>query len=174
MKNKKIIIVSTIVILVIGCVFAFLILNKKYLYEDENTLYFKAFKNEILRFERVDYSLGQNQLVIVQKSTNKGKSFEDITKEPVIVSMEPKMTFIDEKLGFALSKSNLTKNNDYLGLYVTKDGGKTFENCEIKYDNPDIEILTIESAPYYDNKILKLEASIYLVKDDQSGYEEKN
>lgn len=173
MKKKKIIIIAAVVILIIGCIFTFMFLNIKYPYEDENTLYFKEFENEILRFERVDYSLGQNQLIIVQKSTNKGKTFDNITKEPVTVSMEPKMTFINENLGFALSKSDLTKNNNYLGLHVTKDGGKTFENCEINYNNPDIEILTIESAPYYDNEILKLEASIYVVKEDQSGYEDK-
>lgn len=173
MKNKKIFFIVIPFIFIVGCIWLFMFLNKKYSYEDENTLYFKKFENEVLRFERVDYSLGQNQLVIVQKSINKGKTFEFVTKEPVTVSMEPKMTFIDENLGFVLSKSNLSKNNNYLGLYVTKDGGKTFENCEINYDNPNIETLTIESAPYYNKEILKLEASIYVVKEDQSCYEDK-
>ena len=173
MEKKKIIIVIGIIILTILGILSFILLNRKYPYEDENTLYFKEFNNTILRLERVDYSLGQNQVVIVQKSTNKGKSFEDITKEPIILSMEPKITFLNEKLGFVLAKSNLTKNNNYLGLYITKDGGKTFENCKINYNNSNIEMLTIVSTPFYDNDILKMKASIYIVKEDQNGYENK-
>ncbi len=173
MEKKKIIIVIGIIILTILGILSFILLNRKYPYEDENTLYFKEFNNTILRLERVDYSLGQNQVVIVQKSTNRGKSFEDITKEPIILSMEPKITFLNEKLGFVLAKSNLTKNNNYLGLYIPKDGGKTFENCKINYNNSNVEMLTIVSTPFYDNDILKMEASIYIVREDQSGYENK-
>ena len=58
-------------------------------------------------------------------------------------------------------------------MYITKDGGKTFENCKINYNNSNIEMLTIVSTPFYDNDILKMKASIYIVKEDQSGYENK-
>ena len=56
-------------------------------------------------------------------------------------------------------------------MYVTKDGGKTFILSEINYENPNIEILTIEDVPYYENGELKLHCSIYQVKSDYSGYE---
>lgn len=171
MKQKVIMLVIT-AILIIGVVISILIVGKKYPFEDENTLYYIEFENEILRYERYDYSLGQNQVVGVQRSTNKGKTFENITDEPIIVSMEPKFIFLDKKLGFAISKSNLTKNNNYNGVKVTQDGGKSFVDGKIKYDNPNIEIITIENVPYYENGNLKLKCSIYQVKEDQTGYED--
>ena len=56
-------------------------------------------------------------------------------------------------------------------MYVTTDGGKTFNQSEITYDNFNIEILTIEDVPFYENDKLKLHCSIYQAKSDQSGYE---
>ena len=170
--KKKVIIVLVIVALIISCIIALFLLNKKYPYEDENTLYYIEFKNEILRFERYDYSSGQNQVVGVQKSSNKGKTFENVTKEPIILSMEPEMIFLDKNLGFAIAKPNLTKQNDYIGFKVTQDGGASFTNSKINYDNPNIEILTVESTPYFENNVLKVECSIYQVKEDKSGYED--
>jgi len=170
--KKRLIIVASIVILVIIGIIIFKNREKKYSYTDENTLYYIEFKNEILRFERYDYSLGQNQIIGVQKSTNKGETFENITEEEIIVSMEPKLIFLNEKLGFAISKRNLSKSNDYMGIKVTQDGGKNFIDGEINYDNPDIEILSVEDVPYYDNNELKLKCSIYQIKSDGIGYED--
>ena len=172
MKKRNIIgIIIILVVIIVGIVI--LITNNKTNIEDENTLYSIKFDNTILRFERYDYVLGQNQLVGVQKSTNNGKDFEDVSKEGITVSMEPKFIFLNEKLGFAVKKPNNTKdNNKYFGMYVTKDGGKTFILSEINYDNPNIEILTIEDVPYYEDNDLKLHCSIYQVKQDNSGYED--
>ena len=58
-------------------------------------------------------------------------------------------------------------------MKVTKDGGKTFSDAKINYDNPDIEILTVEDVPYIKKDELKLPCSIYQVKADKSGYEDK-
>ena len=170
MKKKFIILICALLFL-IGAL-AFIQIENKYPYEGEDTLYFTAFDNEILRFERYDYALGQNQVVGVQKSVNKGKTFEKITEENIVVSMEAKFVFLNNKLGFAISKPNLTKNNDYMGVKVTQDGGKTFIDGKINYDNPNIEILTIQDVPYYDNKELKLKCSIYQLKEDLTGYED--
>ena len=174
MKKRNIIgIIIILVVIIVGTV---ILINNKDNYnniEDENTLYSIKFDNTILRFERYDYVSGQNQLVGVQKSTNNGKDFEDVSKEGITVSMEPKFIFLNEKLGFAVKKPNNTKdNNKYFGMYVTKDGGKTFILSEINYDNPNIEILTIEDVPYYEDNDLKLHCSIYQVKQDNSGYED--
>ena len=171
MKKKAIIVLMTVA-LIISCIIILFLLNRKYSYEDENTLYYIEFKNEILRFERYDYSTGQNQVVGVQKSTEKGKTFENVTKEPIIWSMEPKLIFLDKNLGFAIAKSNLTKNNDYMGFKVTQDGGKSFINSKINYYNPNIEILTVESTPYFENDVLKVKCSIYQVREDKNGYED--
>lgn len=171
MKKKIIIsiIILTIMLLVGGGIF--LSLNREYS-DDENTLYTIKFGNIKLRFERYDYALGQNQIIGVEKSIDKGRTYEKLTKTPIIVSMEPMFIFFNEKLGFAISKPNLTKNNNYMGVKVTNDGGKTFVNGKINYDNPKIEILTVEEVPYYDNNILKLHCSIYQIKEDDSGYED--
>lgn len=147
-------------------------MNKSNPYKDKNTLYYKEFENEVLRFERYDYSLGQNQLVRVQRTTNKGKSFENVTVDNITVSMEPKFVFFNNKLGFVIAKDNLTKSNNYVGVKVTQDGGKTFVNGRFNYDNPNIEIITVEDIPYYENNQLKLKCSIYQVKEDNSGYED--
>ena len=169
-KKYLILILIAFLIVTLGII---LYLNREYK-DDENTLYSIKFGNTKLRFERYDYSLGQNQIVGVEKSTNKGKTYEKLTMNTIEVSMEPKFVFLNEKLGFAIAKQNLTKNNNYIGLKVTQDGGKTFVDGKINYDNPDIEILTIEDVPYYEDNLLKIHASIYQVKEDKSGYETKD
>lgn len=171
MKKKNIIYISIFVILLLTVGGIFLFLNKEYP-DDENTLYTIKFGNTKLRFERYDYSLGQNQIVGVEKTTDKGRTYEKITDEPIVVSMESKFVFINEKLGFAISKPNLTQSNNYIGVKVTQDGGKTFTDGKINYNNPNIDILTIEDVPYIENDLLHLSCSIYQVKADQSGYED--
>ena len=170
--KKKIIIISSIVIF-IGIIGLILLLQKKDVI-DENTLYSIKINETILRIERYDYSLGQNQIVGVEKSLDNGKTYEKLTNEGIIVSMEPMFAFLDENQGFIISKANLSSSNEYLGFKVTNDGGKTFSNAIINYDNPDIEVLTITSVPYKENNYLILPCSIYQVKEDKSGYENKN
>lgn len=169
---KKKIIIPIIIVAILLIVGGILLFTKKYKYDDENTLYFAKFNNTILRFEHIDHVIPQNQIVAVERSTNNGKTFERVTEGQVIVSLEPKFVFLNERLGFAVKKPNNTKDNGkYYGMYVTKDGGKTFNQSEIIYDNSNVEILTIDGVPFYENDILKLPCSIYQVKSDQSGYE---
>ena len=97
-----------------------------------------------------------------------------VTDTPIIISMEPMFVFLDKKMGFAISKPNLQKYNKYKGVQVTQDGGKTFTNGVINYENPDIEIITVEEVPYKENNKLILHCSIYQVKEDLSGYEDKD
>lgn len=170
--QKKNIILIIFVVLISAIVIGFIINLDKDYPDDENTLYSINIGNTKLRFQRYDYSIGQNQIVGVEKSTNKGKTYEKITDELIIVSMKPKFIFLNENLGFAISKPNLNKNNNYMGIKVTQDGGKTFVDSKINYDNPNIEILTIEDVPYYEKELLKLPCSIYQVKEDNSGYED--
>lgn len=171
MKKKYLIIISIIVICIVSLLVIFL--NKEYP-DDENTLYTVTFGNIKLRVERYDYSLGQNQIVGVEKSTNRGKDYEKVTSEPIIVSMKPKFIFINKKIGFAIIKPNFSKTNNYMGVKVTHDGGISFIDGKINYDNPDIETITVEDVPYVDGKYMKLPCSIYQVKGDNSGYEDKS
>lgn len=171
MKKKNIILIIFAVLISVITIGFIINIDKDY-QDDENTLYSINIGNTKIRFQRYDYSIGQNQIVGVEKSTDKGKTYEKLTDEPIIVSMEPKFIFLNEKLGFAISKPNLNKNNNYIGIKVTQDGGKTFIDSKINYDNPNIEILTIEDAPYYEKELLKLPCSIYQVKEDNTGYED--
>lgn len=170
---KKKLIILFFILLLIMIVFGIYVSFFKEYSDDKNTLYSVNFGNTKIRFERYDYALGQNQVVGVEKSTNRGRSYEKLTNDPITVSMEPKFVFLNKDLGFTITKSNLTKNNNYIGVKVTKDGGKTFNDAKINYDNPDIEILTVEDVPYIKNDVLKLPCSIYQVKADKSGYEDK-
>ena len=172
MKKKNVILISVVIIILmiaIGLIIWFI--NREYP-DNENTLYSIKFEDTKLRFQRYDYALGQNQLVAVEKSTNKGKTYEKITEELITVSMEPKFVFLNEKLGFAISKPNLTKNNNYMGFKVTNDGGKTFVDAIINYNNPNIEILTLTDIPYYENDVLHIKGSIYQSKGNGMGYED--
>ncbi len=176
MNKKYFITVGIVFLTIVSIILIIFSINKKEIDypDDENTLYSVKFDNIILRFERYDYVLGENQLVGVQKSTNHGKDYVDISEEGIVVSMEPKFIFFDEKFGFAIKKTNNNKENGvYYGIYVTNDGGRKFELSKINYDNPNIEVLTIEDVPYYEDKILKLPCSAYQIKEDNSGYEDK-
>lgn len=169
MKKKYILLIILIIVMIIGGIIIFM--NREYP-DDENTLYSIKLDNVRIRFERYDYALGQNQVVGVEKSTNKGKTFIKITEQPIIVSMEPKFIFLTSQVGFAITKPNLTKSNNYSGVKVTNDGGKTFVDGIINYDNSNIEIITVEDTPYIENNYLKLPCSIYQVKEDKTGYED--
>ncbi len=169
MNKKYVYLIILCVVLVTGFV---LTINKDKKYQDdENTLYSIRFANTRLRFERYDYALGQNQIIGVEKSSDKGKTYKKVTKEAFTVSMEPQFIFLNKKLGFVISKPNLSKTNNYQGVMVTNDGGVTFTNGIINYDNPNIDIMTVEELPYYDSDKLVLHCSIYQIKNDNSGYE---
>lgn len=171
MKKKNIILIIFAVLISFIAIVFIMNIDKEY-QDDENTLYSINIGDTKLRFQRYDYSMGQNQIVGVEKSTNKGKTYEKITDDLIIVSMEPKFIFLNENLGFAISKPNLSKTNNYIGIKVTQNGGRTFVDSKINYDNPNIEILTIEDVPYYEKELLKLPCSIYQVKEDNTGYED--
>lgn len=172
MKKKYIVILILILVCICILLGRLLMPNKEEHLVDENELYSVEFNNTKIRFERYDYSLGQNQIVGVEKSTDGGKTYIYVTDQPFSVSMEPMFIFLNEELGFAVAKPNLTKSNNYLGFKVTNDGGKTFVDGVINYDSPDIDILTVEDVPYFDNDQLKLHCSVYQVKEDHSGYED--
>ena len=70
--KRKIIIPITIVLLLLIMAGVFAVFFKQYP-DDKNTLYSVKYGNTKLRFERYDYVVGQNQVVGVEKSTNRGK-----------------------------------------------------------------------------------------------------
>ena len=140
--------------------------------EDEEVLYEKKFGQTILRFSKIDDGLGQNMLVHVIKSKDGGKNFYVVSEDPIQVSNEAKFVFLSETLGFAVSTGNFTLNNKK-GLMVTNDGGKTFTSSNVEYENPDVDYITIEKIPYYEQDSLKMKCSVYQLNSNGDGYEDK-
>ena len=171
--KKQIFKIPGIIILIIVIIVCLVFLNI-HNSDDENTLYTKKYDNIVLRVKRYDYTVGQNQLVGVEKSTNKGKNFERVTKDPVPISMEPKFIFLNQKVGFIISKTDLSRTNGFAGIKVTKNGGISFKDAKIHYDNYDIEVLTVKKGPYIENGKLKLKCIIYQIKKDKSEYGKVN
>lgn len=173
MKNKKsIMMIFVLIVIIIGIIIKNACDNNEEF--DENMLYKIEFGNTILKFERIDDSLGQNQIVGVEKSTDKGKTFTRITENPITVSLEPQFKFLNENLGFAVQRGYLwqssgTYNN---GLLVTEDGGKTFSQAVFNYDNENVDTITITKLPYYDGNQLKMECSVYQINATKDGYED--
>lgn len=141
--------------------------------EDAEVLYEKKFGKTILRFIKVDNVLAGNILVSVIRSTDNGKNFYSITDDAIQVSEEAKYKFLDKKMGFTSKTKNIYLDENQVSLYVTNDGGKTFSVSKIMYENDNVEYITIEKMPYFEDDILKMKCSVYELKDDKSGYENK-
>lgn len=165
---KKNLISLLIMILFIGIVFLVIILDKTpELISNEDIVYTKEFGEEILQVRRYDYSLGQRMIIGVEKSNNNGKSFEKVTEEMVGVSLEAKFEFLNENLGFIIDTGYLDRNRNFKGLLVTNDGGITFKQAEITYDNENVDLISIKELPYYENGKLKLECSVYVADHNE-------
>ncbi len=165
---KKILISLAIFLLFLLIIFLMMVLDKTPHLIDSDILYTKKINNNVLQVRRYDYSLGQRMVIGVEKSNNNGKSFEKITEEMVEVSLEAKFEFLDENLGFIIDTGYLDRNKNFKGLLVTDDGGITFKQAEITYDNENIDLISIEKMPYYENDKLKLECSVYIIDHNEN------
>lgn len=140
--------------------------------EEAEVLYEKKFNNTVLRFVKVDNVLGQRLLVKVIKSKDGGKNFYYITDSSIQMNDNARYKFLNEDLGFA-SNDKIYLDGHISGLKVTNDGGKTFYNTNFVYKNSGNEFITIEDLPYYEEDTLKIKCSVYVEKNDSSGYEDK-
>ncbi len=165
---KKILISLAIFLLFLLIIFLMMVLDKTPHLIDSDILYTKKINNNVLQVRRYDYSLGQRMVIGVEKSNNNGKSFEKVTEEMVEVSLEAKFEFLDENLGFIIDTGYLDRNKNFKGLLVTDDGGITFKQAEITYDNENIDLISIEKMPYYENDKLKLECSVYIIDHNEN------
>lgn len=173
MDKKKIF--SLFLILGILIVFFLLLLfpNNKKEEVDENILYSRRFGNTILTFQNQEDVLGQNRVVGVEKSTDYGKKYTKVTKEPITVSQEARFLFRNEKVGYVISTGYIRREDGFKGFKVTLDGGKTFIDAKFSYDNENVDLITIEEFPYQDGNVLKMKCSVYDLAEDGTGYEEK-
>ena len=128
-------------------------------------LYTKEFGNNIIiKITSIDAILAGRLAVIVEKSTDGGKIFTNqLTQDSLIVGDEAEYLFLNENIGFIKE----LKENENRGLRVTRDGGKTFEEVIFKVKKDELPYLYIDKMPYFEDNILKLEASMYYANDPE-------
>lgn len=141
--------------------------------ENEEVLYERKFNKTILRFGKVNNVLDQNMLVHVLRSKDNGKNFYVVSDDVIQVSNEAKFVFLNENLGFAISTGKIYLDNSKVGLYTTNDSGKTFISAKFNYSNDNVDYISIEEVPYYDNDTLKIKCSVYQINSNKDGYEDK-
>ena len=123
--------------------------QKEYTFPRE-VLYTKTFDNNVvIKITSIDAILARRLAVIVEKSTDGGKTFTNVlTQDSLIVGDEAEYIFLNENRG----------------LKVTRDGGKTFEEVIIKIKKEELPYLYIDKMPYFEDNTLKLDASMYYTK----------
>ena len=77
-------------------------------------------------------------------------------------------------MGFAVNTGEIYLDSRKTGLYITNDSGKTFTSSNFKYTNENVDYISIEGMPYYENDVLKIRCSVYQVNSNKDGYENKN
>ena len=135
--------------------------QKDYTFPRE-VLYTKTFDNNVvIKITSIDAILARRLAVIVEKSTDGGKTFTNVlTQDSLIVGDEAEYIFLNENIGFIKE----LKENENRGLRVTRDGGKTFEEVIFKVKKEELPYLYIDKMPYFEDNTLKLDASMYYTK----------
>ena len=135
--------------------------QKDYTFPRE-VLYTRTFDNNVvIKITSIDAILARRLAVIVEKSTDGGKTFTNVlTQDSLIVGDEAEYIFLNENIGFIKE----LKENENRGLRVTKDGGKTFEEVIFKVKKEELPYLYIDNMPYFEDNTLKLDASMYYTK----------
>ena len=135
--------------------------QKDYTFPRE-VLYTRTFDNNVvIKITSIDAILARRLAVIVEKSTDGGKTFTNVlTQDSLIVGDEAEYIFLNENIGFIKE----LKENENRGLRVTRDGGKTFEEAIFKVKKEELPYLYIDNMPYFEDNTLKLDASMYYAK----------
>lgn len=133
--------------------------------EESNILYQRRItKKKSIRIVRADYILAQRIVIVVEKSTDGGKTYQNqLTNESrsLTVNGASEYLFIDEKVGFINDPGLVASDGENRHLLVTRDGGKTFEDAIIHLRKEQLAYLYIEKLPYLEDGILKMEVSLY-------------
>lgn len=135
--------------------------QKDYTFPRE-VLYTRTFDNNVvIKITSIDAILARRLAVIVEKSTDGGKTFTNVlTQDSLIVGDEAEYIFLNENIGFIKE----LKENENRGLRVTRDGGKAFEEVIFKVKKEELPYLYIDKMPYFEDNTLKLDASMYYAK----------
>lgn len=127
---------------------------------NDNILYEVKFGKTVIRVRKDEDVMPQNMMVSVYKSIDNGKKFDRMS-DSIIVSQEAKFIFLDEKIGFIISSGNVWLNKESKDLYMTADGGKTFNVAKFNYKNDNVEYMSVVDFPYFKEDVLHLECIIY-------------
>ena len=121
-------------------------------------------KTNIIRVRVIDTALAGKDIIIVEKSTDNGISFENILKNEdkyLIVNRDTDVTFVNENIGFIFDLGLLGKDDRYKKFLVTTDGGKSFRDVSITIKGyGDLDYYYINNIPYLKGDKLVLDVSV--------------
>ena len=121
-------------------------------------------KTDIIRVRVTDSVLAGKDIIIIEKSTDNGVSFNNILENDdkyLVVNRDTNVTFVTEDIGFIFDLGLLGRDDRYKKFLVTTDGGKTFSNVSITisgYGN--LDYYYINNTPYLKDDKLVLDVSV--------------
>ena len=130
----------------------------RYLYENRFN------KTDIIRVRVTDSVLAGKDIIIIEKSTDNGVSFNNILENDdkyLVVNRDTNVTFVTEDIGFIFDLGLLGRDDRYKKFLVTTDGGKTFSNVSITisgYGN--LDYYYINNTPRLKKDKLVLDVSV--------------
>ena len=190
MRNKKMIITVTIIVIIFFVSGCSLFGNeemseyrhKKQSYSKvnkENILYSETFGDTTLIFESIGEYDAMNQNVVVKKSVDGGKNYVNVTTNPVPVSKtlseirKPQFIFFDEYTGLIMYNSWIL-DTSFTYIYVTQNGGKTFEKANIDWSGLNYSLCEIKNLPYKERyKLIMPCLTTKQTEWDKYGYPQK-
>lgn len=171
MKRENFAIIIAIIVALVVDILMFMHFNKQDESNiDENQLYVEVFDNIYFKFQRYDYALGQKMVVGVEKSLDKGKTYQKVSEDYVVVSNDSKFKFLNKNQAIIISQNMLSRENDFLGMKVSNNGGISFADAKFEYQNDKVDVLNIMDFPYVEGNRLKLDCLVYVLNEE--GYHE--
>lgn len=141
---------------------------------DLDMLYEKNLGDITYKIKKYDDALGQKLLIGVEKSENKGKSYEPITEELVSITDKATYVILNDNLIIINTKGYVERDSNFLGLKVSIDGGKTFKDAKFTYKNKNVNYIKLPNLPYFEENILKIKGTVYDLTKNKKGYEYKD
>lgn len=126
-------------------------------------------KTDVIRVRVTDSVLAGRDIIVVEKSTDNGISYENILENDdkyLIVNRDTSVTFVNDKIGFIFDLGLLGRDDRYKKFLVTTDGGKTFSDVTITINGyGDLDYYYINKLPYLEDDKLVLEVSVPVFDD---------
>lgn len=135
--------------------------------EENDILYRAEFGDTIIEVVNKGSWSGRNGIQIM-KSTDDGENWEEQLDEVMDVHYDSKFFFANENLGFINDVGTPGTNGENSSFMRTTDGGKTFEEVEIKPFKDNDDKIYCDEAPYLEDG--KLKVKVYTVDNSSMRY----